>query len=58
MKIGEVAASAAGDHNFLAEAIGALEHRDAPSAFARFNRAHQAGRASTEHECIERMNHE
>jgi hypothetical protein len=58
MKIGKVAAPAAGDQNFLSQAIGALEYSDAPSALARFDRAHQAGRASAQHDYIEGMNHE
>jgi hypothetical protein len=34
MDVGEIAAAAAGDQNFLADAIGTLEHGNAPSAFA------------------------
>jgi hypothetical protein len=34
MKVGEIAAASAGDENLLAAAVGALQHGDAPPAFA------------------------
>ena len=40
VNIGEVAASAAGDQNFLAAAVGVLENGDAPPALPRFDGAH------------------
>src|ERR1700692_2451055 len=51
VKVGEVAASTAGDEDFFAEAIGALEDGDAAAALAGPDSAHQAGRAATEDEC-------
>jgi hypothetical protein len=58
MNIGEIAASATGDENFLAESVRTFEHRNAPAAFAGFDCAHQSRRASTENESIEGMSHE
>jgi hypothetical protein len=46
MQVGEVAASAAGDQDFLADALCALQHSHAPSAPARLHGAHQAGCAA------------
>jgi hypothetical protein len=57
MKVGEIAAAAAGNKDFLSQAIGAFEHGDAASALAGFDGAHQAGRASAEDECIEGLGH-
>ena len=48
MDIGEIASAAAGDEDFLAGAIGVLDHRDAASAFAGLDRAHQPGGAAAE----------
>jgi hypothetical protein len=53
MDVGEVAAAAAGDENFLAQAIGAFEYRDATSASTSLDGAHQAGGASTKNQCVE-----
>ena len=52
-EVGEVAAATAGDQDFLARALGALEHRDTASAAAGFHRGHEACRASAEDEDIE-----
>src|SRR5271163_3462061 len=57
MKVGEVAASAAGDQNFLAQLTSMFEHGDAAAALAGFDGAHQACRATAENECIEGMGH-
>ena len=57
VKVGEVAASAAGDQNFFAQAVGVFEHRDAAAALAGFDGAHQAGCAAAENECIEGVGH-
>ncbi len=57
MQVGEVAAAAAGDQDFLADAIGVFEHGDAASAFAGGNGAHQAGRASAQHYRVIGMDH-
>ncbi len=48
MQVGEIAAAAAGDQNFLADAIRALDQQDAPAPLSRFHRTHQAGRAGSE----------
>src|ERR1700742_3902408 len=40
--IGEIAAAAAGDENFLSRPLGKIEDGDAPSSFACFNGAHQS----------------
>ncbi len=57
MKVGEVAASAAGDQNFLAEPVGVFEHGDAAATLAGFDGAHQAGCAAAENDCIEGLSH-
>ena len=43
LEIGEIAAAAAGDENFLADFFAAFDYQDAPAAFARFDGAHQTG---------------
>ena len=53
VEVGEIAAAAAGDENFLAQPVGVFEDRDAASALARFDGAHQAGCAATENQCVE-----
>jgi hypothetical protein len=57
MKVGEIAASAAGDQDFLAQAIRVFEHGDAAAALAGFDSAHESCGASSENECIEGMGH-
>jgi hypothetical protein len=52
MKISEIAAASAGDEDFLADARGALEYRDAAAALAGFNGAQQAGGSGTENQGI------
>lgn len=50
--IRKVAASAAGDEDFLADAIGKLEDGDAASAFARFDCAEESRGSSAENKSI------
>jgi hypothetical protein len=47
MKVGEITASAAGNQDFLSDAIGALKHSDTPPAFAGFDRAMEASGSAT-----------
>ena len=53
MNVGEVAATTAGDEDFLADAVGVLEHSDAAAAFAGLNGAHEARGACAEDDCVE-----
>ena len=57
VEVGEIAAPAAGDKNFLPQTFGQLENRDPTSAPARFDGAHQARCATTENQCVEGMDH-
>ncbi len=57
VKVGEIAAAAAGDENLLAQAVGVFEDGDTASALAGFDGAHQAGRAAAENQCVEDMGH-
>ena len=41
MQVGEIAPASAGDQDFLADAVGALQHRDTAPAFAGFYGAEQ-----------------
>jgi hypothetical protein len=52
MEVGEIAAASAGDQDFLADAFGALQHRDAAAAFAGFDGAEQAGGAGTKNQSV------
>src|SRR5260370_10277833 len=52
MNVGEITAPAAGDQDFLADAIGTLTHRDTPPAFAGLDRAEKARGAATEKERV------
>ena len=52
VQVGEIAAAAAGDQDFLADSIGAFEHQDAPSALAGFDGTHQAGSACSENDDV------
>ena len=52
MQVSEIAAAAAGDQNFLADAIRAFEHQDTPAPLAGFNGAHQASRARSENDDV------
>ena len=53
MDIGEVAAAAAGDEDFLPRGLGMVEHEDAPAPPARPHGAEQAGGTGAEHHDIE-----
>jgi hypothetical protein len=57
MQVSEIAAAAAGDQNLLADSIGTFQNQHAPPALAGLNGAHQARRASSENEHIERVGH-
>jgi hypothetical protein len=57
VKVREIAASAAGDQDFLAEAIGTFQHGDAAAALAGLDGAHQTRRAAAEDEGIEGVDH-
>ena len=48
MNVGEVAASAAGDEDFFADAVGVIEKGDAASALAGFDCAHESCGACAE----------
>ena len=48
MQIGEIAAATSGNENLLSNALGMLQHRDAPSAFGGFDGAHQPRGAGAE----------
>ncbi len=52
VQVGEIAAAAAGDQDFLADSIGAFEHQNTPAALAGFNGTHQAGRAGSENDDV------
>jgi hypothetical protein len=52
MEVGEVAAAAAGDEDFLAGAVGVFEHECAAAAASGFDGAHQTGAAGSEDENV------
>jgi len=53
VKVGEIAASTAGNEDFLAETVGALEDGNAATALPCFDSAEQTGGAGTEDDGIE-----
>jgi hypothetical protein len=53
VNIGEVAAASAGDEDFFADFLGALEEDDAAAAFAGFDCAEETGGAGTEDDYVE-----
>jgi hypothetical protein len=57
MEVGEIAASAAGDQDFLSQAVGMFQDCDVAAALAGFDGAHQSRRAATENKCIEGVCH-
>ena len=57
MQIGEIAAPAAGDQNFLADAVGVFQHDDAPPVLAGGNGAHQSGRPAAQYYRVIGMDH-
>ena len=56
VEVGEVAAPAAGDENFFADAIAMFDDQHAPAALARLDGAHQARGACADHNHVE-LNH-
>ena len=52
MNIGEIAASTAGDENFLSGPFRPFEDGDSPSPLAGFDRTHQTGGASAEYDDV------
>ena len=52
--IGEITAATTGHQDLFAGFVGMVEHQDVPTAFTRFNGAHQASCAGTDdqHVCI------
>ena len=50
--VAEIAAAAAGDQDFLADALGMLEDSDAPPAFAGFDRAEESRGAGAKNESV------
>jgi len=54
----EIAAASAGDQDFLADAIGMLEHGDTPPAFAGFNRTEKSRGATAENKSVKFVNQE
>ena len=52
MQVGEIAAAATGDQDFLADAIGAFEQQDTAPAFAGFEGTHQAGGPGSENDDV------
>ena len=54
LEIGEIAAAAAGDPDFLADLAGMIEQQDLLAALARGQGAHQAGRAGPDNDDVER----
>jgi len=53
VNVSEIAASATGDQDFLAQPSCVLDDGDATAAFAGLNRAHQTGRAAPENQNVE-----
>ena len=53
VQVGKVGAASSGDQDLLARPLRALQHSDAASAAAGFDRGHQACRARSEDEDIE-----
>src|SRR5438477_9756969 len=56
MKIGEIAAAAAGNEDLLSDPIGVLEHNHAPASPPGFDGAHQSGGAGACYDDIELLN--
>ena len=53
MKVCEIAAAAAGDEDFLADAVRAFEDSDAAASFSGFDGAQQSRRTATKNKHIE-----
>src|ERR1019366_4571426 len=57
VQIGEIAAAAARDQNFLADAIRVFEDQDASSARAGFDGTHQPGRTGSQNDGVVSLIH-
>lgn len=55
MQVGEVAAPTAGNQNFLAHPLGALQQRHTPPPTACLYRAHESGRPRAHHHYVEAL---
>jgi len=55
VNVGEIAAAAAGDEDFFADAVGMFEDGDAAAAFAGFDGAEEAGGAGAQDQNVEGM---
>jgi hypothetical protein len=58
MDVGEIAASAAGNENLLAETVGVFKNGDAASTPTGLDCTHQAGCATSENQCVETIGHD
>jgi len=58
MEVGEIAAASAGDENLFADPVGSFQDRDAASAFARLDRAHEPGGSGAQNYHIEFVDHD
>ena len=58
VKVGEIAAPAAGDKNFLSQPLGAFEDGHPPSPLAGFDGTHQSGSAAAENQSVIFMDQE
>ena len=56
MKVGEIAASAAGDENLLSRSVSAFEYGNAASPAAGFNRTHEPGGSSAKNQGVISVN--
>jgi hypothetical protein len=52
VKVGEIAAAAAGDQNLLADSVRAFDHQDAPATLAGFHGTDQAGGAGSQNDDV------
>jgi hypothetical protein len=53
INVREIAASASGDQDFLSDAIGVLQHGDAPPAFAGLDGAEKSRSAAAQNQSVE-----
>ena len=51
-QVGEIAAAATGDQDFLADSIRAFEYQNTPAPLAGFHGTHQAGSAASENDDV------
>src|SRR5580765_5910978 len=58
VNIGEVTAAATRDQDLLPETVCVLKNRNSASTFSGLDRAHQAGRASSENQCVKFLDHD